>query len=387
MKVEQIYTIINTITSEVTGKSDIVAEDLSNVVDVGTEVFDATGVDNYVKKLVDQIGKVIFVNREYMGTAPSVLMDAWEYGSVLEKVQADIPAAVENPSWSLTNGQSYDPNVFYQPTVSTKFYNSKTTFEIPMSFTELQVKESFTSATQLNGFMSMIYNAISRSMAVKTDAMIMRTINSMVAQTLKGAFPSVSDNNYSTSTSPNAVNLLKLYNDKAGTSLTAAQAVTNPEFIRFASYNISLTIDRMRKMTTLFNLGKKERFTPSELSKVVLLSDFAKSAEVYLESDTYHDELVRLPGYESVPYWQGSGTGYDFASTSKINVSIGESGSVQLTGLLGVVFDRDALGVCNRNERVTTNYNAKGEFYNNFYKYDCSYFTDSNEQFVCFFAA
>lgn len=387
MKVEQIYTIINTITSEVTGKSDIVAEDLSNVVDVGTEVFDATGVDNYVKKLVDQIGKVIFVNREYMGTAPSVLMDAWEYGSVLEKIQADIPAAVENPSWTLTSGQSYDPNVFYQPAVSTKFYNSKTTFEIPMSFTELQVKESFTSATQLNGFMSMIYNAISRSMAVKTDAMIMRTINSMIAQTLKGAFPNVSDNNYSASTAPNAVNLLKLYNDKAGTSLTAAQAVTNPEFIRFASYNIALTIDRMRKMTTLFNLGKKERFTPSELTKVVLLSDFAKSAEVYLESDTYHDELVRLPGYESVPYWQGSGTGYDFASTSKINVTIGESSSVQLSGLLGVVFDRDALGVCNRNERVTTNYNAKGEFYNNFYKYDCSYFTDSNEQFVCFFAA
>lgn len=390
MKVNQIYSIVNSITNEVTGKTDLVNEDLSNIVDVGKEVFDATSVDNYVKTLVDHIGKVIFVNREYRGTAPSVLMDSWEYGSVLEKIQCEIPDAVENSTWNLTDGTSYDVNVFHKPEVSAKFYNNKSTFEIAMSFTELQVKESFSNVNQLNGFMSMIYNAISRSMSIKTDSMIMRTIDNMIAQTFANDFSSVSDNNYSGVTSNRAVNLLKLYNEQNGTTLTAIQAIVNPDFIRFASYTLALYVDRLKKMSTLFNIGGKERFTPTDLLHVVMLSDFAKGAEIYLESDTYHNELVSLPNSETIPFWQGSGVDYGFTSTSKINISTSGTDSaknVQASGILAVMFDRDALGVCNYNERVTTNYNAKGEFFNNYYKYDCGYYNDSNENFVVFFIA
>lgn len=390
MKVNQIYSIVNSITSEVTGKTDIVNEDLSNIVDVGKEVFDSTSVDNYVKALVNQIGKVIFTNREYRGTAPSVLMDSWEYGSVLEKIQCEIPEATENSTWNLTDGTSYDVNVFHKPDVSAKFYNNKSTFEIAMSFTELQVKESFANVNQLNGFMSMIYNAISRSMSIKTDSMIMRTIDNMIAQTFANDFSSVSDNNYSGVTSNRAVNLLKLYNEQNATTLTAIQAIVNPDFIRFASYTLALYVDRLKKMSTLFNIGGKERFTPTDLLHVVMLSDFAKGAEIYLESDTYHNELVSLPNSETIPFWQGSGTDYSFTSTSKINISTSGTETakqVQATGILAVMFDRDALGVCNYNERVTTNYNAKGEFFNNYYKYDCGYYNDSNENFVVFFIA
>lgn len=390
MKVNQIYEIINSITNEVTGKSDIVAEDLSNIIDVGKEIFDATAVDNYVKSLVNHIGKVIFVNREYKGTAPTVLMDSWEYGSVLEKIQCEIPEAVQNDSWNLTDGTSYDVNVFHAPKVSAKFYNNKSTFEIPMSFTEMQVKESFSDVNQLNGFMSMIYSAISRSMSIKTDSMIMRTINNMTAQTIANDFSTVSDGNYSTSDSPKAINLLKRYNTANGTTLKAKQAVSNPDFIRYAAFEMALTVDRMKKMSTLFNIGGKERFTPPDLLHIVMLSDFEKASEIYLQSDTYHDTLVKLPNSETVPFWQGSGTAYDFDTVSKINVTTsgGETSKrVTIGGILAVLFDRDSLGVCNYNERVTTNYNAKGEFFNNYYKYDCGYFNDSNENFVVFFVA
>lgn len=390
MKVEQIYTIVNSITSEVTGKTDIVAEDLSNIVDVGTEIFSGTDVDNYVKKLVDHIGKVVFVDRDYRGIAPKVLMDAWEYGSVVEKIQMDLPTAVENPTWNLTNGQSYDPNVFYQPTMTAKFFNNKSTFEIPMSFTEVQIKESFSNVTQLNAFMSMIYSMIARAMTVRTDSMIQRTINNMIAQTFANDFSGVSDNNYSNSTSTRAVNLLKGYNAMSGTTLTASQAITTPDFIRYASYQMGLYVDRLRGLSTLFNCGGKERFTPSDLLHIVLLSDFTKGADMYLYSDTFHNELVKLPNYESVPYWQGSGQTYEFAKTSAINVTTSGSESnktVNVGGIVGVMFDRDALGVTNYNERVTSNFNAKAEFYNNFYKYDCGYFNDLNENFVVFFLA
>lgn len=391
MTVQQIYTLMNTVYSEIIGKSDVVKEDLSNVVDVGKELFSNTDVDNYVKSLVNHIGKVIFVNRPYTGNVPSMMMDSWEFGSVLEKIQADIPQATENKSWELTDGQSYDPNVFYKPTVSVKFFNSRVTFEVPMSFTEKQVKDSFSNAAQLNGFLSMLYTAVDKSMTVKVDSLVMRTIDNMIAHTLHAEFPTVNDGNYSAVSGTKAVNLLNLYNAKYNKTLTAEQAVTDPDFIRYASYIMGVYADRMGKLSTLFNVGKKERFTPSDMLKVVMLSDFEKAASTYLYADTWHNENVKLPTAETVPYWQGSGQNYSFADTSKIHVSItdGSSDTVEVSaaGILAIMYDRDAMGVCNTDRRVTTQYNAKAEFFNNFYKFDASYFNDLNENFVVFFVA
>lgn len=375
MNVNQIYELMNTVTSEVLGRTDLVQEDLGNIVDVGTELFGNTAVDNYVKSLVNHIGKVIFVNRPYSGNVPSVLMDSWEFGSVLEKVQADIPVATENESWELEDGQEYRQDIFYKPNVSAKFFNKKVTFEIPMSFTERQVKESFSSREQLNGFLSMLYNSVDKSMSVKIDSLIMRTINNMIAETLH-------DNN-----GVRAVNLLALYNAKFGEALTAENAITTPDFIRFATFTIGMYKDRIGKLSTLFNVGGKERFTSADLLHVVLLSDFANASKIYLQSDTYHKELLNLPNYEVVPYWQGSGLSYSFADVSKITVRTASGNTVTQSGIIGVLFDRDALGVSNLDRRVTTAYNAKAEFFNNFYKFDSGYFNDLNENFVVFYVA
>lgn len=383
---------MNGVTSEILGSTGIVKEDLSNIVDVGTQLFDATSIDNYVKSLVNHIGKVIFVNRPYAGNVPSMLMDSWEFGSVLEKISADLPVATENESWELVNGQEYKQDIFYKPSVSAKFFNSKVTFEVPMSFTEMQVKESFSSATQLNGFLSMLYNAVDKSMAIKIDSLIMRTINNAIGETFKAdatAFTpqGASDVDYTTASTNRCVNLLKLYNDKFDKELTADTAITDPEFIRFASYVMSLYVDRLSKISTLFNVGGKDRFTPADMLHIVMLSDFKASATAYLESDTFHNNLVALPESESVPYWQGSGTTYSFADVSKIMVKTATGTDITVTGILAVMFDRDAMGVCNTDRRVTTNYNAKAEFYNNYYKFDASYYNDLNENCVVFYVA
>lgn len=383
MEVTQIYELTNTIAKEVLGQEAVVNEDLSNIVDIGEQVIGNNQIDNYVRSLVDHIGKVIFVNRPYAGSAPSVLMDGWEYGSILEKITVDkLPEAQENESWELKNGTSYDPNIFYKPEVSAKFFNSKSTWEIPMSFTEMQVKESFSNVEQLNGFMSMIYNSIERSMTVRTDSMIMRTICNMISETIYSDFP---DGSYTTKSGVKAVNLLYLYNQKFGTQLARDQTITTPEFMRFASYIMGLYVSRLSRVSTLFNVGGMDRFTTRDLLHVVLLADFANSAGVYLQSDTYHNEFTALPQAEIVPSWQGSGTDYSFDSTSKIDVKNSSNNIVQLDGIIGVMFDRDALGVCNQNRRVTSNYNPKAEFFNNFYKWDASYFNDKNENFVVFF--
>ena len=384
MEVKQIYNIMNTVTGEILGESAIVNEDLSNIVDIGTAIFNASAVDNYVKSLVNHIGRVIFVNRPYSGNVPSVLMDGWEYGSVLEKINAELPNATENESWELTDGTSYDPNVFYKPVVSAKFFNKRVTFEIPMSFTEKQVKESFSNAEQLNGFLSMLYNAVDKSMTVKIDALVMRTINNMTGETLHADFAS---GEYSGGSGVKAVNLLYLYNQRYGTTLTAEKAITEPEFIRFASYEMGVYMSRMSKISNLFNIGGKDRFTPSDMLHVVMLADFKKAANVFLQSDVFHDSFTELPNADIVPYWQGSGTSYNFNDISSLNIKTSSGATVTISGILGVMFDRDALGVTNLDRRVTTNYNPKAEFYNNWYKFDAGYFNDTNENFVVFFVA
>lgn len=372
MEVKQIYEIVNDSLKEVVGETTLLKEDLSNIVDMGDVVLNANALDNYIKSLVNHIGRVIVVNRVYKGGAPKVLMDAWEFGSVMEKISFELPEAQENESWELEDGTSYDVNIFYSPKASAKFWNKRTTFEVPISITERQVKESFSNATQLNAFISGIYTAVENKLTISLDNLIMRTINNMSALT-------IDDNN-----GARFVKLITMYNQATGTTITKARALTDANFLKFASYTIGLYVGRISKVSKLFNMGGKERFTPKDVLHVILLDNFAKASEVYLESDTYHKELVALPNYESVPYWQGSGVGYDLLDVSKINVTASSGASVEHNGIIAVMFDRNALGVSNLDKRVTTNYNAKAEFFNNYYKQDAGYFNDTNENFVVF---
>lgn len=386
MKVEQLNSIVIDIHKQITGIEEVTEIDSSNIVDIGKSIFDNTDIDNYVKALVDRIGKVIFVNRKYQGNGLKVLMDKWEFGSVLQKIDCTIPNPVENKTWTLENGASYGQDTYYQPTVTAKLFNKKTTFEIDVSFTELQVKSSFNSMEELNAFISMIYNAVENSFTVKLDGLIMATINAMTARTIKTLGPDKTNNK--------AVNLLYLYNQTfpGSTPLTKDDCLTSPEFLKFASMMINTYVDRMSKISNLFNIGGKERFTPKEDLNIIMLSDFKSSCNSYLQADTFHKDLIELPNADTVPYWQGSGDSYDFDSISKIHITLsvsaeGEKDTGEEDGILCVMFDKNAVAVCNEERRVTTHYNAKGEFFTNFYKFDCSYINDTNENYVVFFIA
>lgn len=387
MKVEQIYQIINDITSEVLGKTGLIQENLDGIVEVGEEIFNQNAVENYTKALVDHIGRMVFVNRVYQGTAPSVLMDSWEYGSVLEKVQADTPIATENETWELNDGESYDQNIFYKPSVSVKFFNNAVTFEVPISITDKQVKSAFSTPEQLNSFMSMILNAVDRSLTIKVNSLVKRTINNFIGETI---FNDGLNATPESKSGVRAINLLYLYKQTpqgAKTTLTAENCIYDKEFIRFACYMIKLTCQHLTEMSSLYNIGGKDRFTPRDLMHIVLLENFASGAEIYLQSDTFHNDLVKLPKAETVQFWQGSGTDFSFANCSTINVTTSEGNSINQTGVLGVVFDRDALGVNNYKRYATSNRNNKAEFTNYWYKMFARYFNDFNENFIVFLVA
>lgn len=391
MEVTQVADIVNGMTTELLGEGAIQTEDLSNVVDMGKAIFDNTSYDKFVKALVDHIGRVMFVNRTYTGSSLALRRDSWEYGAVMEKItETELPEAVENEAWELTDGASYDPNVFTKPKVAAKFYNKRTAFEVDRSIADMQARSAFSSPEQLNAFVSMLFNGIDKSINLKVEALSERVINNMIAQTLAAEFPSVADNDYSGMTGVKAVNLLYVYNTKFTKSLTPEGALYDEDFLKFAAMTIRRYTVRMRKMSSLFNIGALPRFTPNDLQHVILHGDFSTAAEMYLQSDTFHNELVSMPDFIEVPYWQGSGTDYAFSSSTKIDATIDlptGTKNIATTGVLGVIFDHEACGICCEDRRVDTSYNPKANFTNYFYKQFCNYYGDANENFVVFYVA
>jgi hypothetical protein len=379
MEVTQIAEIVNETTAQITGTEPIADVDLNKIVDAGAEVLDTDKVDHYVRSLIDRIGKVVFVNRPYSGGTPSVMRDSWEFGAVLEKIQYEgIPEAEDNDTWDLEDQRSYDPNIFYKPSVSAKFFSERRTFDIPMSFAQRQVKSAFTSSGQLQAFFSMIETAISNGMTVKMDSLVEATINNFIATT------------YGNGTGNAMVcKLLTEYAAFTGeTAPTADVALSTPEFIRFAAFAMKRKASQLRKLSTVFNKGGKYRHTPSDRLHMIIHADFAAAADAYLQADTYHNQFVNLPKSDTVAFWQGSGSGFSWSDTSKIIVTPrGEDSPVTISNIVGVMFDHDALGVSNLDRRVTTNWNPKGEFTNNWYKFDAGYFNDFNENGIVFVLA
>lgn len=385
MKVSQIYNILNDVFSEVTGKlvipedSDplpIVEEDLKNIVDIGKTISEYNLYDNYVKSMINRIGRDVFVDRTYEGYAPNVLRDSWEYGSIMSKTRCKVFDAKANPAWALSAGTTVNQFEFNPPEVTQKFYNSAVAWQIDCSFTDYQIRESFNSPEQMNRFMSMIENRINVSMTIYRDSLVMRTINNFIGEKLYA--------------SNGVVDLLAGYNATIESPITAAAALYDKDFLRYAALQIKLWVDRFRAPSVNFNTEEDNvAFTPKEFAHLVLHSDLAAGMEVYLQSDTYHDDLVKIGDYETVPFWQSQGDEYQLAMTSRIEIELGSSTTASKKAInrnyvVGVLFDRDALGVLCEHSRVTTAYNSNGEYWNNFYKQDTRYFNDLAENGIVF---
>lgn len=392
MKVSQIATVLNdTISKEVVGEVDLVKEDLSNIVDVGKVVSDSLSAsgntNNFVETLIDRIGRVKYVDRKYTPQAPNILKDSYEYGSILMKVRAEVPDFQENTSWKLGaldgkgigQASELDPFVISAPTAIQKVYNSKITYEAPITISELMLKQAFTSASEMGRFIAMIENRIQLKMTLSTDALIMRTLNNLIALKIYGG--------------NNVVNLFTEYNasvPQARQVATAKEALSNTDFLRFATKTIALYKDYLKTASVKYNdSGNYITFTPSDRLKFVALSEFAKDMETYLYADTYHNEFVKMDGYSTVPFWQSQGSSDDdFIIRSSLvvqaNDGSGTAKDVNKTGIVAVMFDEEAAAVVNENYRITSQYNPRGEYTNYFYKWDAGYMNDTYENCVVF---
>ena len=378
MKFKQVAQLVNDATKQVLGETAVVSEDLTDIVSIGEQIANANLYDSFVGALLNRIAKTIFSLRAYTGRAPSVLMDAWEFGSIVQKVHLKLPEAEDNESFELVDGATYEENQFYKPQVSVKIWNHKTTFEIPLSIAEEQLKQSFLSAGEMARFVAMLYQGVENSMTLKFDALIMRTINNFIGATIQDG-----------TTGTHVVKLLTEYNTIYGTSLTNQNALYDKGFLRYTAFRMKQVATRLSNYSTLFNLGKTEKHTPRDMLKIVMLDYLDAGVSAFLQSDTFHEELVKLPVADVVSCWQGTGTNFALADVSKVDVTIkdsidGTSHNVSKSYIVACMFDRDALGVTGYNRRTPSKYVAKAEFYNYWYKEDAGYFNDYNENFVVF---
>lgn len=380
MEIKQVATILNSINSEMTGETAITAvnEDLSNIIDVGKELTESTTdltgfFENYAKKLIDKVGRVVVVNRTYRSTAPDIQKDAWTYGSIMEKIRVSVNELEDDITWSLNAGDSPDQFEYAPATLSAKYFDKETVFMTQISLPEKTLQSAFKSAGDMNRVISAIENRIQMKLAFSTDNLKRRTINNLIAEKIKAN---------------KDINLLAMYNAQAGTTLTPNAAIVNPTFLKFAVAQILKYRKMIINPSVLFNDEDYVTFTPEDKMKMIMLDQFVQNAEVYMESSTYHNELVSLgKTYQSVPYWQGSGvdTAFPFGTISGINVKCASDGTtVQTSGVVGLIYDDDACGICLEDNQTTGIYAPKGRFYNYFHYCNARYFNDLAENVLVF---
>lgn len=386
MKVVQIASMLNSTFAEVIGEGELIAENLSNIVDVGRTILQSTqwgdNFDKYVAKIIDKVGRSIFVDRPYTGDDLGLTREGWDYGSVLEKVRVDVGEYVDNKSWQLTDSPAPSFSGIFDfdspAEASAKYFNQKDTLRLKICLPRNQMESAFTSAANMQRFIGAIENRIRTKREIAQEMLAYRTENNLIASKLQYG--------------QNVVNLLADFKAATGdTTTTAATALSNPEFLRYCVRRFKTDKKLLAKFSGNYNCENYGTFTPADRLNVYALTDFATAIETVLRSQTYHDNFVELGGYREVPYWQGRGVGDTFADRSTIYAYPDmENATAVLQNQSGIVFvmqDKDAAMIANEELPVDVLYNPEGRFYKYWYGLDCSYYNDLAENVIVYVIA
>jgi len=379
MKVTQVYSIVNSVTAQMYGDSAVAVTDLTGLIQLGDSVLASnTSKDKFLNTLVDRIGKTIISSRSYSADVLSLMNEAFEFGAILQKIYVEPIQATASSQWNLTDGGTVDQYVIAKPTVHQKLFSDITTWQVKITIPDIQLKSAFTDATQMAVFIDAIFLAMRNSMEVQLEALVEMTYCNFIGERIVDT---------KLNSGHTVINLLTEYNTLFTKTLTPALAMADTEFLKFASMTINLYLERMGKMSTLFNSAGYKRFTSKENARVTMLMDFVSAVSTYLQSNTYHDELVALPNYNKVPYWQGSGEEYGFDNTSTVHIVTTDGYTLEQSGVVCLITDIEALGLTIDNRRSKSAYNNDGEYTNFFEKADMGYFNDLSENGVVFIVA
>lgn len=382
MTIHQVAAILNSVVEQATGNSGAVATDLSNLVALGDTILSSdVSRDKFLNALVDRIGRVVISSREYDGMKNTLKMDTFQFGAVLEKIYVAPPEAENAPQFDLTDGESVNQFIVRKPEAKMKLFSDRNVYEIDVTIPDYQLQSAFTSAAEMTAFIDAIFVAVENSKRMREDATTEITFATCIGENLHYAAQSEP-----APTGVHVVNLLTDYNTKTGGSLTAEAAIRDFEFLQYATAQLQLWVKRLAKMSTQFNVAGYMRHTPPNLARLTVLQEFATNCEVYLRSSTYHDNLVTLPNYDEVAYWQGAGD-FSFEKTSEIDITTASGNAVKQGGIVALLSDFEAMGIMIDSKRVRSVRNERGEYTNYFYKTDVRSFVDMSENSVVFVIA
>ena len=332
----QIYSIINAAVSDVLGNQAPRVKDTTSFVDLGKAMADANMYDAFYGALACRISKTVAFVRMYEKNERRVITDYQDFGAYVQKIYTELPDAVANPVWSVSNGQNpptiassnpYDVTTIVN--VSSMIYGLKGTWAIEIVLPTRQIKEAFLSLEAMGAFIDSLYMTIENSMTLDMEATENLAVSTAMASAIKAG---------------NKTNLLQIYNEEHAETLTVSMAMQSVPFLAFSAEKINRMAKNMKKMSKLFNASKYATFTPEDKLVVEVNTEFAEKSQYFLHSNTYHENLVKLPGYNEIPYWQGSGTSFDFADCSKINIkndAIDKNNAIEQSGIVAFVRDEE----------------------------------------------
>ena len=375
--VKQIYSILNDVAKQTLGTEAIAVVDTQSFISLGDKVLKSdSDTENFLSKLTDRIAKTVYSVRNYTGINKNLMREPFDYGVIVQKIHVEMPEAKENNAWKIGE-QGYTPTYapVIKPTVSQKLFNKLSTWEIDVTIPDFMLKTAFLNESSMATFIDAIFTAMNNAMVMCADNNANLIRANFIGNKIHSAKPT------------QAINLLKEYNTLTSAGLTVASCLRDVDFLKWATMQISLWTKRMKVMSKLFNEDSNSKFTSGEYLVLDVLQDFASSTATFLQSDTYHKELVALPMYNEVPYWQGSGTSFAFADTSKISVKIDATNEVTQGGIIAVAYDYNAIGTTINEPRSTTERNNKDEYTNYYNKATIGCFNDLGENGIVFYIA
>lgn len=372
MKVNQIYSTINSIKNDICkGAVDII--DHSTFVNFGETVISSeSNKDAFYKALVDRIGRTVFAIRDYKAANRNVLVDEFTFGSILQKISFKLQDAESNPHW---NDEPENPYTWKakEGVIQKLFAQDMPTFSYKDVLLDNQLESAFVNAQAMAGFFSAIATRMYNALEVSIEGLNDNAICALAGRVYKNA----------TTDSINKTrvrNLLKEYNTAFNANLTPTEALSNESFLQYACVEMGTVIPFLGKLTSMYNDGTVERYTDSENLVVEVNTEFEKKFDVYLKSNTYHDSLVSLPNYASVPYW--------FSPTMPMAIHTNDgTENIEIENVIAIFRDKDAVASTLERQSYRTMYDSiNGRTYVKL-SADRRYIADTSENCIIFYLA
>lgn len=367
---EQIYGLVNDVAGQALGKNNITVVDTSTLVSLGNEVLSSSAyTEAFLNTLVMRIGRTIISFREYRNKLGDMVLNDFEYGAILQKISVLMPEAIEDPSWELENGQSIDHYKISKPEALQKFFYTRTPYMFKVTIQDAHLKEAFSDSSKMASFIAAVFGEVRNAIEFALENLGRSCLNNFIAET------------------SHVYNLVTMFNTEMGltgnNALNATTAMHSDLFLNFAIGRINHHAKMITEMSVRYNDGSKPRFTPVDKRVIRLLSDFDTRAQTVTQYAAYHDRYVSVGGvWDTISYWQ------DFKEGDEAKVSVkrkSDGTNKTINNVIGVIYDRDALGIYKKEERVaTTPVNAAGLYYNTFYHERQLWFNDLQENFVVF---